>query len=73
MYNYYFGYSLLFHSYETFYKLIDKGLIEICGPQGFNLIVYNLYNLNSKKQLGYIYHMACLLFLGLIILTTVFI
>jgi proton-translocating NADH-quinone oxidoreductase chain L len=73
VYNYYFGYTLLFHSYETFYKLIDKGLIEICGPQGFNLIVYNLYNLNSKKQLGYIYHMACLLFLGLIILINVFI
>jgi hypothetical protein len=73
LYNYYLGYSLLFHSYETFYKLLDKGVIEICGPQGLNLIIYNLYILNSRKQLGYIYHMSCLFFLGLIILIVFFI
>jgi len=66
VYNFYIGYSVLKHSYESFYKLIDKGFIEMWGPQGFSHIVYKLAVFLSKKQLSYIYHSASLLLLGFV-------
>ena len=68
IYNYYIGYTILFHSYNTFYKLIDKGLIEIFGVQGFSSIIYKVSVFFSKKQLGYIYHLSFLLVLSLFFL-----
>jgi len=60
---------MLKHGYESFYKLIDKGFIEICGPQGFTNVIYQLAVAMSKKQSGYIYHSACLLLLGFFLLS----
>jgi NADH-ubiquinone oxidoreductase chain 5 len=65
IYNYYIGYSVLKHSYESFYKLIDKGVIEILGPQGFTWIINNIAILLSRKQSGYIYHSGNLLVISL--------
>jgi proton-translocating NADH-quinone oxidoreductase chain L len=64
VYNYYIGFSILKHGYETFYKLIDKGFIEICGVQGLSSIVYKLALILSRKQSGYIYNSASLLVLS---------
>jgi NADH:ubiquinone oxidoreductase subunit 5 (subunit L)/multisubunit Na+/H+ antiporter MnhA subunit len=64
IYNYYIGFSLLKHGYETFYKLIDKGFIEICGVQGLSNITYKMSLILSRKQSGYIYHSASLLVLS---------
>jgi len=61
IYNYYIGFSVLKHSYETFYKLIDKGFIEICGIQGLSSITYKIALILSYQKLGYIYHSASLL------------
>ena len=71
IYNYYVGFFILRHGYETFYKLIDKGLIEICGPQGLSTLSYKIALNLSKKQSGYIYHSACLLILSLFILVCI--
>ena len=68
IYNYFIGFSVLKHGYETFYKLIDKGLIEICGVQGLSSIAYKLSLILSRKQSGYIYHSASLLILSFIFL-----
>jgi hypothetical protein len=68
IYNYYIGYTILHHSYNSFYKLIDKGFIEILGSQGFSLIVWKLSTFVSRKQLGYIYHSGSLLVLSLFLL-----
>ena len=65
IYNYYIGFSILKHGYETFYKLIDKGFIEICSPQGLTILVYNISLSLSKKHSGYIYHSVSLLILSL--------
>jgi NADH-quinone oxidoreductase subunit L len=67
IYNYYIGYSILKYSYEYFYKLLDKGFIEICHPQGFTFIVYNISNIINKKQSGYIYHLSFMLIIGVFV------
>jgi len=71
VYNHYIGYSTLKHSYESFYKLIDKGFIEICGPQGLSVLIYRIALIFSHKQSGYIYNLGCLLLLGLLLLISI--
>jgi flagellar biosynthesis protein FlhB len=68
VYNYYIGFSVLKHSYDTFYKLIDKGLIEICGVQGLGKVIYGISTFLSRKQSGYIYHSASLIILSFFLL-----
>jgi len=68
IYNYYLGYTILNSSYKYFYRLIDKGFIEILGYQGLNNLCYKVSNQVSLSQLGIIYYLSCFLFLGLILL-----
>jgi NADH-ubiquinone oxidoreductase chain 5 len=68
LYNNYIGFFILRHGYETFYKLLDKGLIEICGPQGLSILVYRISLNLSKTQTGYVYHIACLFILSFVFL-----
>jgi proton-translocating NADH-quinone oxidoreductase chain L len=68
IYNYYFGYTVLDYSYECFYKLLDKGFIEILGPEGLSKICYGISVRVIYSQSGIIYHLACFLFLGLVFL-----
>jgi proton-translocating NADH-quinone oxidoreductase chain L len=68
IYNYYFGYTILDYSYECFYALLDKGFIEILGPEGLSNTCYRISVRVVSSQLGIIYHLACFLFLGLIFL-----
>jgi len=60
--------NILQISYNTTYKLIDKGIIEFFGPYG----LLHLFSNWSKKiiflQTGYIYHYSLLIFLSLIFL-----
>jgi hypothetical protein len=68
IYNYYAGYSILKYSYQCFYKLLDKGFIEILGSQGIAIACHKIaFHINST-HLGFIYHLSCFLFLGLILL-----
>lgn len=71
VYNYYLGYTILNYSYQCFYKLLDKGFIEILGPHGLSKVCYDLSVRVSSSQIGIIYHLACFLFLGLIFLSLV--
>ena len=68
IYNYYIGYSILKYSYECFYKLLDKGFIEILGPQGLSIVCYEISLICGRKQLGYLYHLNLLVLLGLFLL-----
>jgi hypothetical protein len=68
IYNYYVGYSILKYSYECFYKLLDKGFIEILGSQGVSKACYKISLDVNSSQLGLIYHLTCFLFLGLLFL-----
>ena len=65
IYNYYLGYTILNYSYQCFYKLIDKGFIEILNVEGLSGLCYKISILLSRMQLGIIYHLNYFLFLGL--------
>lgn len=65
IYNYYIGYTILKYSYKYFYKLLDKGFIEIMAPQNFSFLFYKIALIFSRKQLGFIYHLNFLLILGI--------
>jgi hypothetical protein len=69
LYNYYIGFILLKHFYETFYKLLDKGFFEICFPQGLSRVIYVASSNVLKKQTGQLYHSGCILLIGLFILS----
>ncbi len=73
IYNYYFGYTILKYSYDFFYKLIDKGFIEIINPNTFSLISYKIAKILKRQSLGFIYHLHCLFILNLIIFIFIFI
>jgi NADH-ubiquinone oxidoreductase chain 5 len=73
VYNNYVVYFILRHCYETFYKLFDKGVIEICGPSGLSFTLYQIASGLSKKQSGYVYQSTCLLVLSLLFLFCFFI
>ena len=68
IYNYYLGYSILDYSYDCFYKLLDKSLIEFLMPQGFSKVTAKLSNILITKQISFIYHTGCLLVLNLLFL-----
>ena len=72
IYNYYLGYSILNYSYSCFYKLIDKGVIEIMGPQGLTNIANWVSNQVTRSQSGVIYHLSCFLFLSLVFVVLIF-
>lgn len=57
--------------YNYTYKIIDKGLIELCGPYGLiNIFSYLSQNI-ILIQTGYIYHYSLLIFMGCIFLINI--
>lgn len=53
-------------SYDTVYKLFDKGLIEFIGPFGMVSTIKQLLYSQYKLQSGLIYHYSGFLFIMLI-------
>lgn len=70
-YNYYIGFYILKTSYENFYKLIDKGLIEVCLVDLLNKVIYKMSKILSNRQIGSIYHNSSLLFLAVWLLFSI--
>ena len=52
--------------YNFTYKMIDKGLIEMCGPYGLTTIFAFLSQKIILLQTGYIYHYSLLMLISLI-------
>jgi len=50
--------------YNSTYKMIDRGVIEILGPKGLSLFVQNNSKIFSSFQTGYIYHYSFLILIG---------
>jgi hypothetical protein len=71
IYNYYLGYTILKYSYDCFYKLLDKGLIEILLSQSLSKTCYKISVYLIYSQLGVLHNLSCFLFLGLIFLNLV--
>ena len=51
--------------------MIDKGLIEICGPYGLTTIFAFLSQRIVLLQTGYIYHYSLLMLIGTIFLINI--
>ena len=51
--------------------MVDKGLIEICGPYGFVTIFSFLSKQISLFQTGYIYHYSLLILISTIFLINI--
>ena len=66
--NYYCGIFILKHSYETFYKIFDKGICEIVLINGFSFFLIKNSRLIIIKQNGFVYTVFCLILLSLIFL-----
>lgn len=64
--NNYFGIFILKHSYETFYKVIDKGVLEIFIINGLSFSFIKISREYSKNQNGYIFSTLCSVVLGII-------
>nr|YP_010990731.1 NADH dehydrogenase subunit 5 [Phytophthora meadii]WOX01686.1 NADH dehydrogenase subunit 5 [Phytophthora meadii] len=57
--------------YNVTYKMIDKGLIEICGPYGLTTIFSFLSQRIILLQTGYIYHYSLLMLISTIFLINI--
>nr|YP_010394634.1 NADH dehydrogenase subunit 5 [Plasmopara halstedii]DAZ89071.1 TPA_asm: NADH dehydrogenase subunit 5 [Plasmopara halstedii] len=57
--------------YNVSYKMIDKGLIEICGPYGLTSTFAFLSQKIILLQTGYIYHYSLLIFISVIFLINI--
>jgi proton-translocating NADH-quinone oxidoreductase chain L len=69
-YNFYIGTPTFRLAYTNCYKLLDKGILELCGPFGISNLVlfYSKYML--KHQTGFIYNYICLFILGFFIIVS---
>lgn len=63
--NNYFGIFVLKHSYETCYKIIDKGILEILTINGLSFSVIRLSRCLIIRQNGYMYTTICLMLICL--------
>nr|QTV76614.1 NADH dehydrogenase subunit 5 [Phytophthora agathidicida]DAD54889.1 TPA_asm: NADH dehydrogenase subunit 5 [Phytophthora agathidicida]DAD54928.1 TPA_asm: NADH dehydrogenase subunit 5 [Phytophthora agathidicida]DAD55006.1 TPA_asm: NADH dehydrogenase subunit 5 [Phytophthora agathidicida]DAD55201.1 TPA_asm: NADH dehydrogenase subunit 5 [Phytophthora agathidicida] len=57
--------------YNVTYKMIDKGLIEMCGPYGLTTIFTFLSQRIILLQTGYIYHYSLLMLISTIFLINI--
>jgi len=57
--------------YNVTYKMIDKGLIEMCGPYGLTTIFAYLSQKIILMQTGYIYHYSLLMLISTIFLINI--
>lgn len=69
VYNEYIVQGALTFGYQTSYKAVDRGLIEMLGPYGISHSIYNTSMNISKMQSGYLYHYAFVMLLGVIAFT----
>nr|YP_010886801.1 NADH dehydrogenase subunit 5 [Paralagenidium karlingii]WJH17917.1 NADH dehydrogenase subunit 5 [Paralagenidium karlingii] len=68
IYNEFLNQYILKIGYTVSYKMVDKGLIEMCGPYGFSTLFSFLSQYTSLFQTGYIYHYSLFLLIGAIFL-----
>jgi len=64
-YNEYIVRPLLTLGYQVTFKILDRGFVEIIGPNGLARVVKTLSILVSKVHSGFIYHYTFIFFLGL--------
>jgi hypothetical protein len=66
--NNYIGIYVLKHSYETCYKILDKGIFEIFIVNGFSFFFMKNSRFISLQQGGYLYSTICFIIICLLFL-----
>jgi len=74
LYNEIISQKFLLFGYESTYKMVDRGVIELFGPKGLAFFIRNQTLILSSFQTGYIYHYSFLMLIGVcfFILTILF-
>ena len=72
VYNDFVSQSLLDLSYNTTYKLVDRGILESSGPYGINYLLQNLSKSFTRLNTGSFYHNSLSIIVGLIGLSLAF-
>ncbi len=70
VYNNYVVNKVLSFGYNTTFKSIDRGAIELIGPTGLVRLISGLTKKLSEMQSGFIYHYVFFMVLGLLLLIT---
>jgi NADH-ubiquinone oxidoreductase chain 5 len=60
--------AFLYFGYDTTYKIIDKGVVEFCGPTGLSFLVKATSLQISLLQSGFIHQYAFFMFVGVVLL-----
>ena len=71
IYNQEINQRVLSFGYHTSYKLLDRGMFELLGPQGLSQTVLSLGKGMSRLQTGYLYHYAFVMMTGVTLLIAV--
>jgi hypothetical protein len=72
IYNLFFNLPLLKISYDLFFVLIDKGLLEIFGPKGLYNFSLKLSRYAESMHIGNLYFMITSFFYGVLSFTLLF-
>lgn len=64
------GSVILKLGYHTTYKLIDKGVIEICGPKGLSFLTLVFSKQVTNLQSGLVHQYAFIMFIGVTLFMT---
>ena len=54
------------------YRIFDKGILEMLGPDGFSATAWNLIKNYKKLASGHPYNYVCLILIGLIYIYIIF-
>jgi proton-translocating NADH-quinone oxidoreductase chain L len=72
IYNFFINKSVLNLSYEIFFKIIDKGLLEFFGPQGLSIFIIKLSKYVEFLHIGNLYNMLTYFFYGVLTFVLLF-
>ena len=68
VYNAYIGRPAMEWGYRTSFRAIDRGILEIMGPQGLSQASVSLAQRLRSLQSGYMYHYALVMLFGVTVL-----
>jgi NADH:ubiquinone oxidoreductase subunit 5 (subunit L)/multisubunit Na+/H+ antiporter MnhA subunit len=68
VYNELINRPLLQFAYQTVFRSLDKGVLELFGPYGLSYVLFSGASKMKNMQSGYIYHYAYFMFSSLLII-----
>lgn len=70
VYNEIIGQNILSLAYTQTYQNMDRGLIELIGPHGIGIKLYNQTTMINRISISYLYHYVWLLLMGSLLILT---